>query len=328
MARGRMINRKVATSGKVAALAEDAGAWAMVFHHRLIAFLDKNGNCRADPYWLKAEVMPRVAGVTPEDCRTYVAALVRNGLAVLYQVDGMPYLHMPGFRDEQSGLRPDRESPDVPVPQGFDEDAGTMPASIRQAFGNAPAECPPEVEGEVEIEQEDPPGVAHAREALDPPPVEDAPDDDAPPEVPGDTGTRVVPFRPLAARELDLPFAGQDWAGRVSGSVVLREWINLQPAPPGQADRDRYGRAAKQLADQHTCGTIALAFHGMRYLWPYGDARTGEPREPWTPEDLRRVFVKAFAAAGNDPRLRAAREDRQLDDALDEALERALRRSA
>ena len=52
MARGRMINRKVATSEKVAAYGDEYGPWALVFHHRLIAFLDVNGCCRADPYWL------------------------------------------------------------------------------------------------------------------------------------------------------------------------------------------------------------------------------------------------------------------------------------
>src|SRR5690606_35225026 len=63
MARGRMINRKVATSEKVAAYGDEYGPWALVFHHRLIAFLDVNGCCRADPYWLKAEIFPRVSGI-------------------------------------------------------------------------------------------------------------------------------------------------------------------------------------------------------------------------------------------------------------------------
>lgn len=146
-----MINRKVATSEKVAELGDSAGPWAVVFQHRLIAFLDKNGNCRADPYWLKAEVMPRVAGVTPEDCRRFAGDMAAAGLAVPYEVGGMPYLHIPGFRDEQVGLRADRESADVPVPQGFDEASGRLPESFRIASGKYPAE----VEGEVEVEVEE-----------------------------------------------------------------------------------------------------------------------------------------------------------------------------
>src|SRR5690606_4714361 len=154
MARGRMINRKVATSEKVAAYGDEYGPWALVFHHRLIAFLDVNGCCRADPYWLKAEIFPRVSGITPEDCRRFAAGLVKHGLAVLYEVAGMPYLHMPGFREEQVGLRVDRESPEVPVPEGFDPSSGKFPANFRKPSGYCPEVFPPEIEVEVEVEVE------------------------------------------------------------------------------------------------------------------------------------------------------------------------------
>lgn len=133
-----MLNRSVAVSRNVAAYGEEAGAWAVVFHHRLIAFLDKNGNCRADPYWLKGQIMPRVAEVAPETCRLYVAALERHQLVVTYEIDGMQYVHMPGFREHQVGLRHDRESPDVPVPKGFDETAGKMPEGFRKIAGDIP----------------------------------------------------------------------------------------------------------------------------------------------------------------------------------------------
>lgn len=155
MARGRMLNRKVATSEKVAAYGDEYGPWALVFHHRLIAFLDVNGCCRADPYWLKAEIFPRVSGITPEDCRKFAAGLVKHGLAVLYEVAGMPYLHMPGFREEQVGLRVDRESPEVPVPEGFDPSSGKFPERFRKPSGCYPEVFPPEVEVEVEVEGED-----------------------------------------------------------------------------------------------------------------------------------------------------------------------------
>lgn len=155
MARGRMINRKVATSEKVAAYGDKYGPWALVFHHRLIAFLDVNGCCRADPYWLKAEIFPRVSGITPEDCRKFAAGLVKHGLAVLYEVGGMPYLHMPGFREEQVGLRVDRESPEVPVPEGFDPSSGKFPERFRKPSGYEPEVIPPEIEVEVEVEGED-----------------------------------------------------------------------------------------------------------------------------------------------------------------------------
>lgn len=135
MARGRMLNKKVAMSGKVARFGEKHGPYGLVFHHRLIAFLDKNGNCRADGYWLKGEVMPRIGEVGPKECEAFVLGLIDGGLAVPYQVEGMSYVHMPGFRDEQVGLRHDKEKADVPVPEGFDEASGTWPENFRKSSG-------------------------------------------------------------------------------------------------------------------------------------------------------------------------------------------------
>jgi hypothetical protein len=174
-----------------------------------------------------------------------------------------------------------------------------LPEGPWKAHGS-PSPVPKTEDRRPKTDNRDPPGVAHAREPIDPA-VEDPEIVDDPPAVPGDTGARVVPLRPPG----DLPFAGQDWDGRVSGSVVLQEWITLQPTPPSRRDRDRYGRTAKQLADEHTTGEIALAFVGMRYLWPFGDPKTGKAREPWTPEDLLRVFAKALPAARNHPRFKA-----------------------
>jgi hypothetical protein len=133
-----MLNRKIATSGKVAAYGDQFGPWSLVFHHRLVAFLDKNGNCRADNYWLKGEVMPRVNEVTPEMCGVFVRGLVDADLAVGYEAQGMCYIHVPGFRGEQVGLRHDREQREVPIPPGFDEATGSWPETFRNDSGDEP----------------------------------------------------------------------------------------------------------------------------------------------------------------------------------------------
>lgn len=138
MARGRMLNRKVAMSKKVAAYGDELGAWAVVFHHRLIAFLDRNGNCRADPYWLKAEIMPRISAVTPDHCRIFLDGLIRHELAVPYVDAEMAYLHMPGFNAEQVGLRRLKETTDIPVPLGFDDEKGVWPEQFRKKYGKNP----------------------------------------------------------------------------------------------------------------------------------------------------------------------------------------------
>lgn len=150
MARGRMLNRKVATSAKVGQLGDALGVEAMLIHHRLIAFLDVNGVCRADPFWLKAEIVPKVSGINPEFCRKVVVEMERIGLARLFEADGLEYLHMPGFRDEQVGLRPDKESPEHPFPQPVTR-PGKNPEEIRKVSGKKSGEVEVEVEVEVEL---------------------------------------------------------------------------------------------------------------------------------------------------------------------------------
>lgn len=144
MARGRMLNRKVSRSRKVADLSRDVGPWAVVFHHRLIANLDINGNCRADRWWLKSELHPLDDDVLPEDCDRFAAALVDHELAKRYEVDGMQYLHVPDFQNEQGQLRRDKEKPQVPdIKEG------------RAVDGKPPGGGPPVGRSQVEVEVEE-----------------------------------------------------------------------------------------------------------------------------------------------------------------------------
>lgn len=308
MARGRMINRKVSTSEKIAAFGEEFGGWACTFHHRLIAFLDKNGNCRADPYWLKAEVMPRVAGVSPEDCRTFAAGLVRHGLAVAYEHGGMPYLHMPGFRDEQVGLRPDRETREVPVPQGFDENAGKLPESIRQPSGGNPDDCPPEVEGEGEAEVEEQPTVsARTREADL---VDGRTDDPAALRCEMEADVEAFEHRTgrTASAKARLIVQGED----------ATAWQDQAGAPVPWPDRPRLLRLAlAQLED----GQSTSLRGALRYVIP----QQYDPAQRTTAAELA---VRHSAAAGPTPTdaLRATEAAEASRQELEEA-ERAARRA-
>lgn len=169
----------------------------------------------------------------------------------------------------------------------------------------------------------DPPGVAHAREAS--PAVEIGsvrelefePEEEPPPLVPGDIGCRPVIARPELPAGVRVPFGNLDWEGRVSGSVVLREWINLQPIPPSRADRDRFGMTCKRIADEHSCGEVALAFLGMSCIWPFAppEILKNSPGEPWTPDDLRKNFAKAIAAAPKHPVFAEQRALMELEEA-------------
>ena len=144
MARGRMLNKTICTDSRVAELGILTGdPWAIVFYMRCIPFLDRNGIIRGDSYWLKAEVMPREDHIEPVDLGEWAVALVRLGLAVAFDCDGMPYLHFPGFRRNQPHLRWEREGEGCPVPDGFDFESGTMPDDFQPA-GGFPAEPDPD----------------------------------------------------------------------------------------------------------------------------------------------------------------------------------------
>lgn len=191
-----------------------------------------------------------------------------------------------------------------------EQDASAMLAERKQ-------DATPEAEAERETEKEtDPPGGA-LRARPEPEVVEAEVIDDDPSEVPGDVGGKVVALRPVAVE--DMPFSALDWEGRTNGAVVLREWIKLQPVPPSPDDRNRFGWFCKAIADHHTTGEVALAFLGMRFLWPYAPPPIGK-NEPWTPEDLKRVFPKAVAAAGNHPQFVRQRQEREFNEALDRAV--------
>jgi hypothetical protein len=136
MARGRFINKAVATDMKVAVLTETYGAWATVLHHRIIAFLDVNGNVRADGFWLKATLFPLDAGISPEDCRKFSSAIPAVGLAEEYEVDGIPYLHFKNFEKNQHNLRKDREKAEYPEQK---HDVGKPQETRGKVAGENPA---------------------------------------------------------------------------------------------------------------------------------------------------------------------------------------------
>lgn len=131
MAKGRMINRKVCLNKSIHDYGEKYGAWAVVFHHRLLAFIDIGQNSIGDPDLLKAAIFPRESGITAEDCRQFSDGLVEFGLAIQYVVDGSEYLHWPKFLENQLGIRVKREHAEYPE----------FTSKSRKSGGNVAAEC-------------------------------------------------------------------------------------------------------------------------------------------------------------------------------------------
>lgn len=239
--------------------------------------------------------------ITDEKAAEVVAELRRRGL--LEEVEGRLEPH------DWEPLQPESDTPEAAAARKRrqrsreKQSESVSPESHSDSHADVPLQKENRgEEREIRIEQ-NPPGVALAREAPEPEVV-----------VPGDVGAKVIPFRPPGAAE--LPFAGQDWEGRTHGAAVLREWIRLQPVPPGPSDRDRFGRTCKRIADEHTVGEIALAFVGMRYTWPHAERADGTPGEAWTPEHLLKRFAEALANARQHPQFVAQREAAELEEEI------------
>jgi len=109
-----MINRTVGNDKALSVYGEKVGPWGLVFHHRSIAWIDKNGNLDANPFRLKGTIFPHDNAVSVEDCKQFSEEMTVYGLAIMFQIDGSPYLHFPSFLKNQVGLRRNRENLECP----------------------------------------------------------------------------------------------------------------------------------------------------------------------------------------------------------------------
>ncbi len=133
MARGRMINKKISASKRV----NDLPPEAVITFCFLISHLDVNGIFFGSPEMVKSLVVPRRPS-TIKQVENYLRLMEKAvndaGIPLIkrFQSNGDSYLYCPGFRDEQPGLRPERERAEYPEP----------PAEIQQLAGNKPADIP------------------------------------------------------------------------------------------------------------------------------------------------------------------------------------------
>ena len=136
-----MLNRAISNSVQLVNLASDT--------HRLlftwaIAHLDVDGRISGDPRVFRGLVCPMLGHVTETSCAIAMADIVQCGLAYAYEDDmGQLVLLFNGFLRQQGKLRVDREpaskfgNPPADCPQF----AGNVPAWLRRAAGDEPAQC-------------------------------------------------------------------------------------------------------------------------------------------------------------------------------------------
>jgi len=121
----------------MADLERECGCEGVVWFTWTIAHLDVEGRVHGDPDLMKAQVCPRLAGVTPELIRSTAGKALELGLIDIYEVDGDIYIQYPSFEENQAGLRKNREQKsEIPPP------SGVVPELFRSNSGVGPEQLP------------------------------------------------------------------------------------------------------------------------------------------------------------------------------------------
>lgn len=120
-----MLKKLISTSQKLAKLKTDS---ARLLYTWLVPHLDIEGRFSADPCIVKGYVVPRLK-MTPRKIAEYLEDMAKNGLIILYEIDGDKFLQLKKFKNFQT-LREDRESKSqIPAPP---RDAITTPGARQE----------------------------------------------------------------------------------------------------------------------------------------------------------------------------------------------------
>jgi hypothetical protein len=109
MAEGRMLNRIISTSKKMALLCDDTSRLLFTW---MLAHCDVEGRLRGEAALFKAAVCPRLEHITVAMIEVYLQEWHDAGVIQWYKGDdGDRYIYCVGFERQQRGLRKDREAP-------------------------------------------------------------------------------------------------------------------------------------------------------------------------------------------------------------------------
>jgi hypothetical protein len=127
MAQGRMLQKRISVSNKLASLSNDT---ARLLYTWMLSHLDVNGNFYADPVMVNNIVFTRLK----KSINIISAALdemAARELIIRYQINGEIYLNYPDFHEKQPKLNPYKEgTPDIPI---MTEESRITNASVTQA---------------------------------------------------------------------------------------------------------------------------------------------------------------------------------------------------
>jgi len=107
MARGRMLDKRIAKSKKLAALKHDR---SRVLYFMIMPHLDVEGKFTGDPEEIKEDCCPKLRYSVMKIAESIIE-LADVGLLKLYEVDGQVFIQYTKFDDFQLGIRKDKEAP-------------------------------------------------------------------------------------------------------------------------------------------------------------------------------------------------------------------------
>ena len=129
MARGRMIDKRIAKSKKLAALKHDR---SRVLYFMILPHLDVEGKFTGDPEEIKEDCCPKLKYSVMKIAESIIE-LADAELLKLYEVDYRPFIKYIKFDDFQIGIRKDKEAPSrIPNPgRTKDEPTPSLYLSLR-----------------------------------------------------------------------------------------------------------------------------------------------------------------------------------------------------
>lgn len=131
MARGRMINNKIASDAKINSLSDDTSRLAFTW---LVTFADVEGRTHGDPAMVRSILFPRRDDISLARMESYIKEWQSLDLIVWYEADGDRWIQFANFDKNQPNLRKNREQPSEipapPLPELCRSDAGVTPDQI------------------------------------------------------------------------------------------------------------------------------------------------------------------------------------------------------
>ena len=108
MADGRMLNRAISQSKKMANLSTDTSRLLFTW---MVPHLDREGRMKGTPSLFWAQVCPRLTHITMDQVGAFLKEWHEAGLVLWYEAgDEEMYLQCVGWERQQRGFRKDREA--------------------------------------------------------------------------------------------------------------------------------------------------------------------------------------------------------------------------